>query len=122
LVAGSAGEGALFLGQPEPRDNPEAAEVVRKFRAANYEPEGGTLYAYAAVQVWAQAVEKAGTIELDAVVEALRSHEFNTVLGRISFDDNGDVIGTDTFAWYRWADGTYVPLDFGPNLHNKPDR
>jgi branched-chain amino acid transport system substrate-binding protein len=122
LTAGPAGEGALFLGQPEPRDKPEAAEVVRKFRTTNYEPEGGTLYAYAAAQVWAQAVGKAGTLELGAVVEALRGHEFDTVLGRISFDENGDVTGTDTFAWYRWAGGAYIPVVFRPNLRNKPFR
>jgi branched-chain amino acid transport system substrate-binding protein len=70
LVTGSAGEGALFTSPPDPRQNPEAAEVVRKFRAAKYEPEGGTLYTYASIQVWAQAVEKAGTLELDAVIGA----------------------------------------------------
>jgi branched-chain amino acid transport system substrate-binding protein len=62
LVAGTAGEGALFTWSPDPRQNPAAAEVVRRFRAAHYEPEGGTLYTYASVQVWAQAVEQAGTL------------------------------------------------------------
>ena len=97
LVAGPAANGALFTSPPEPREKPEAAEVVSRFRAANYEPEGGTLHTYASVQVWAQAVEKAGTTELNAVVKALRSHTFDTVVGRISFDDNGDVTGTETY-------------------------
>ena len=109
LVAGPAGEGALFISAPDPRENPEAAEVVRRFRAANYEPEGGTLYTYASIQVWAQAVEQAGTTKLGAVIEALRSHEFDTVLGRVGFDDNGDVTGTETYIWYAWKDGKYVP-------------
>jgi nicotinamide mononucleotide (NMN) deamidase PncC len=39
----------------------------------HYEPIGRTLYAYAAVQAWAQAVEQAGTLETDAVAEALRA-------------------------------------------------
>ncbi len=111
LITGPAGEGALFTGPPELRDKPEAAEVVDRFRAANYEPEGGTLYTYASIQVWAQAVERAGTLELGAVVEALRGHEFDTVLGRIGFDDNGDVIGPDTYAWYKWTNGAYVPVE-----------
>jgi branched-chain amino acid transport system substrate-binding protein len=109
LVAGSAGEGALFTSPPDPREDPEAVEVVRRFRAANYEPEGGTLHTYASIQVWAQAVEKAGTTELDAVIEALRSHAFDTVVGRIRFDDNGDVTGTETYIWYVWKDGQYGP-------------
>jgi hypothetical protein len=45
---------------------------------------------YAAFQVWAQAVEKAGTFETQAVAAALRGHPFDTVLGRIGFDQKGD--------------------------------
>jgi branched-chain amino acid transport system substrate-binding protein len=109
LVAGPAGEGAMFTSSPDPRNNPKAAEVVRRFRAVNYEPEGGTLHTYASVQVWAQAVEQAGTVDVDAVVEALRSHEFDTVIGRVGFDANGDVTGSPTYIWYVWKDGEYVP-------------
>jgi branched-chain amino acid transport system substrate-binding protein len=111
LVAGAAAEGALFTSPPDPRNNPNAAGVVRNFRAAHYEPEGGTLHTYASIQVWAQAVEKAGTVEPDAVVAALRKHEFDTVLGRIGFDDNGDVTGSPTYIWYVWKDGQYVPAE-----------
>jgi hypothetical protein len=57
---------------------------------------------YAAFQVWAQAVEKAGTFETQAVAAALRSHPFDTVLGRIGFDQKGDVAGHETFVWYVW--------------------
>jgi branched-chain amino acid transport system substrate-binding protein len=111
LVAGPAAEGALFTSPPDPRNSPSAAEVVRNFRAAHYEPEGGTLHTYASIQVWAQAVEKAGTVEVEAVVEALRKHEFDTVLGRVGFDDNGDVTGSPTYIWYVWKDGRYLPAE-----------
>ena len=99
----------MFTSAPDPREKPEAADVVRRFRAANYEPEGGTLYTYASIQVWAQAAEQAGTFKLDAVLEALRSHTFDTVIGRIGFDDNGDVTGTETYIWYVWKNGQYAP-------------
>jgi branched-chain amino acid transport system substrate-binding protein len=109
LVGGAASEGAMFISAPDPREKPEAAEVVRRFRAAHYEPEGGTLYAYASIQVWAQAAEQAGTVKLAPVLEVLRSHTFDTVIGRVGFDDNGDVTGTETYVWYVWKDGQYVP-------------
>jgi branched-chain amino acid transport system substrate-binding protein len=64
-VAGEASEGVLFPSNPELRNEPEAAPLVAKFRAKGYEPEGITLQTYTAVQVWAEAVEKAGTLELD---------------------------------------------------------
>jgi branched-chain amino acid transport system substrate-binding protein len=110
LIAGSAGEGTLMTFFPDARGNPEAASAVDAFRARGYEPEGYTLHAYAAVQVWAQAVEKAGTLELDAVIEALRGGRFDTVLGALDFDQKGDVT-TPSFVWYVWRNGRYVPRD-----------
>jgi len=59
--------------------------------------------------VWAQAVEKAGSLELDAVVKTLHSNEFDTVLGRISFDEKGDVIPSG-YVWNVWKDGEYHQL------------
>ena len=52
-----------------------------------FEPEGYTLYAYGAVQVWAQAAKKAGSLQLQAMVASLRQHQFDTVLGPIAFDE-----------------------------------
>ena len=110
-VAGPAAIGVRFLSMADPRINEGAAPVVEKFRAEGFEPEGFTLYAYAAVEVWAQAVEKAGTVEPKAVAEALHGHQYDTVLGRISFDEKGDVYGYDPFVWYVWQTGEYALLD-----------
>ena len=85
---------------------------MAQFRAQGYEPLGTTLYAYAAVQVWAQAVEAAGSLDLAAVTEVMHSRQFDTVLGQIGFDAKGDVTGFEPWGWYVWqADGTYVPLE-----------
>ena len=70
-----------------------------------------TLYSYAEVQVWAQAVEKAGTVEPKAVAEALRAHKYDTILGTIGFDAKGDVYGYEPFTWYVWQKGDYAPID-----------
>jgi branched-chain amino acid transport system substrate-binding protein len=91
---------------------PPAADVVAAFRAAGTDPIGAELYAYAAVQAWAQAVEQAGTTDAAEVAELLHQEQFDTVLGRIGFDDKGDVTGFEPWGWYVWqADGTYVPLE-----------
>ena len=107
MITGPAGEGARMTFFPDPRNNPGAAEVVERFRARSFEPVGNTLYAYGAVQTWAQAVAKAGTLDLDAVINTLRSHRFDTVLGRIGFDEKGDVT-TPGVVWYVWRNGAYV--------------
>ena len=110
-VAGPAAKGVRFVSMADARHHEGAAPVVAKFRAEGYEPEGFTLYGYAVVQVWAQAVEKAGTFEAGAVVEALRHNEFDTVLGRLGFDEKGDVTGVDSFIWYVWSDSGYHPAE-----------
>ena len=111
MITGPALEGTVMAAAADARKNPEAAEVVARFHAQGYEPPGFTLYAYAAVQVWAQAVAAAGSLDLEAVTLAMHSRQFDTVLGRIGFDDKGDVTGFDPWEWYVWqADGTYLPL------------
>jgi branched-chain amino acid transport system substrate-binding protein len=112
MIAGPAVEGTLMAGMTDVRDNPEAVDVVARFRAQGYEPLGYTLYAYAAVQVWGQAVNAAGSLQLDSVTQVLHGRRFETVLGTIGFDAEGDVTGVESWQWYVWqADGNYVPLE-----------
>lgn len=107
LVAGEAGQNAMFTFDIDPRTRAEAAGVVRQFRETGYEPEGYTLHTYAAIEVWANAVEKAGTSDTAAVSKLMHEEEFETVLGNISFDQKGDLIN-HSYAWYAWKDGNPV--------------
>lgn len=108
LVAGEAGIGTLFTFGPDARDWPTAAEVVQTIRDQEYfEPIGYTLYSYAVMQVWAQAVEAAGSFDSPRVMAALRSETFDTILGAISFDRKGDVVGIDGFVVYEMGAETY---------------
>jgi branched-chain amino acid transport system substrate-binding protein len=111
LIAGDAAEGIRMTTFAEVRGRPSAGAVVQRFRDDGYEPLGATLYTYAAVQAWAQAVEKAGTTEPAAVLPVLRNQTFDTVLGHLGFDEKGDVTGIDTFDWFVWTNGEYVPMD-----------
>ena len=110
-VAGPAAVGVMFVSMADPRGTPKAEAIVERIRADGYEPEGLTLYSYATVQVWAEAVEKAGSVEPASVAAALRAHEFDTVLGTIGFDERGDVYGYEPFVWYVWQEGDYTPID-----------
>ena len=60
-ITGDAGEGTLMTFSPDPRNNPAAADVVKEFKAAGIEPEGYVLYSYAALQVFEQAANQAGS-------------------------------------------------------------
>jgi branched-chain amino acid transport system substrate-binding protein len=111
LIAGAAAEGIPMTSIRDASRRAAAADVVGALRAAGIDPIGTELYTYAAVQVWAQAVEHAGTTDPARVAEMLRQTEFDTVLGRIGFNDKGDVTGFDPFEWFVWTDGKYVPKD-----------
>jgi branched-chain amino acid transport system substrate-binding protein len=105
-ITGPAGEGTLMTFSPDPRKNEAAQPVVEKFKAKNVDPEGYTLYTYAAIQAWAQAATAAGSADYEAVVKALDDGKFETVLGGAEFDDKGDVT-TPGYVFYIWKDGKY---------------
>ncbi len=110
-ITGDAGEGTRMTFSPDPRKNPEAADVVKRIQEEmNYEPEGYTLYTYAAIQAWAQAAETTGSLESEAIAAALRSGTFDTVLGTLNFDDKGDVEGP-SYVFYEWSNGEYKEIN-----------
>lgn len=105
-ITGGAGEGTLMTFSPDPRKSSDNVALVQRFRNSGYEPEAYTFYTYAAIQVWRQAVEKAGTIDTKLVADTLKRHIFDTVLGKIHFDAKGDVT-TSAYVIYEWRNGTY---------------
>ncbi len=107
LIAGDAGMNSLFTFDIDPRSRPEAQAIVQQFRADGYEPEGYTIHTYAAIQVWAMAVAKAGSSNHQVVEKVLHESSFDTVLGAIAFDQKGD-LRTHEYAWYAWRQGKPV--------------
>jgi branched-chain amino acid transport system substrate-binding protein len=91
---------------PDPRKNPAAAPVVEDFRRKGFEPEGYTLYTYGAIQAWADAVKAAGGTDTAKVEDKLHAGSFDTVLGKIGFDEKGDVKAPG-YVFYVWKDGKY---------------
>ena len=90
-VAGDLGERTIFSDRPEVRDRPDAAAVLERFQSRGLGTRMSGLGAYAAVQVWAQAAERAGTFEPASVARMLQRGRFETVLGRVAFDGRGDL-------------------------------
>ena len=73
-ITGPAGEGTLMTFSPDPRKNPAAAEVVKRFKDKGIEPEGYVLYTYAAIQAWKQAADKAKSVELGGGGQGAQRH------------------------------------------------
>ena len=108
-IAGESGNGTLMTFASDPRRRPTAAAVVKEFKDKGVDPEGYVLYTYAAVQVWADAVKKAGSTDPKKVAAAMHSGTWNTVLGPISFDKKGDVTVSD-YVFYIWHNGSYAEM------------
>lgn len=103
-VSGAAGNGTLLTYPDIPRQRPEAQKVVTALDEAGLPADRYALTSYAAIQAWAQAAEKAGSTALKAVSETLGDSEFETVLGPVRFDPNGDA-NMPAYVWYEWKDG-----------------
>src|ERR1700746_202256 len=112
-ITGPAGEGVLFTFGPDPRKKPTAAAVVKKFKDKGIDPEGYTLYTYAAFQVWSQAAAKAGTTDPKKVAATIKAGTWDTGLGKIAYDKKGDTAVID-YAVYKWdKNGNYAELGSG---------
>jgi branched-chain amino acid transport system substrate-binding protein len=110
-IAGPAAEGTLFTFGPDPRNNPAAKAIVEEFKARNIDPEGYTLYTYAAMQVWSQAVAKAGSTDAKKVMDKIKASAWETVIGNLSFDAKGD-IKQDSYVVWKWdAKGNAVEIN-----------
>ncbi|ANY80307.1 branched chain amino acid ABC transporter substrate-binding protein [Microvirga ossetica] len=114
-IAGPGAEGTLMTFSPDPRKNPNAKDVVAKFKAKNFEPEAYTLYSYAAAQILAEAAKQAGGTDGKKVSDAMKSGKpFKTVIGDISFDKKGDITRPD-YIMYVWKKGADGKIDYSGN-------
>ena len=101
-VGGPGVEGTLMTYGPDPRNRPEAKDVVAEFRKKGFEPEAYTLYSYAGVQIIKQAAEAAKSIDPKKVAEQMHSGKhFSTVLGDMAYDKKGDITKLD-YVMYIW--------------------
>ncbi len=105
-AAGSAVDGLLFTFYPDPRKYPASADIVKRFRDNKIEPDGYVLFTYAAVQVYAQALQKAGSLKYADVQKALANGSFDTVIGKVEFDAKGDPKNPG-FLVYQWKGTQY---------------
>jgi branched-chain amino acid transport system substrate-binding protein len=111
-IGGPGVEGTLMTFGPEPRNNPNAKAAVDSFKAKGFDPQGYTLYSYAAVQIMKQAAEKANSIDPKKVAEVMHSGmPFHTVIGDISYDKKGDRTTVD-YVWYVWKKGADGKIGF----------
>ena len=109
-LAGPDAEGVYATGTKDNTTLPlyqhAVAEHKKKYGTA---PGSFFFEAYAATQALLNAIEKSGGTDPDKLAQTLRTEYLDTPLGRISFDEHGDAIGTD-FVVYQVKDGKFIEV------------
>ncbi|WP_297261804.1 branched-chain amino acid ABC transporter substrate-binding protein [uncultured Desulfovibrio sp.] len=116
-MTGKDSEGVLAS---YPKDT-SSLEMYKKAREAHVkqfgtEPGFGFYNAYAAMQAILKAIETSGGTDTAKLLEALKSNEVDTPLGKLSFNKSGDAAGLG-LSVYVVKDGKFVETDHTITLH-----
>lgn len=106
-AAGSAAELARALSPTDPARRIAASSGGEVSGRDSSIPDGATLRARAAVELWAAAAQEKSTLVPDAVAAALKTGAHESVLGRVAFNARGDaeLPAYDVLEWRgsRWV-------------------
>lgn len=89
-IGGDAVEGGLFVNHYSPDDSDaEVQEFVSAYKEKyGQTPDAFAALSYSTLQLFAEAITKAGSTDGEAVIEALKNIDVNTISGNIKFDEN----------------------------------
>ncbi|TET37489.1 MAG: hypothetical protein E3J69_02455 [Anaerolineales bacterium] len=122
-------EGIIGFTSFSPKQSTAAQELADKLYAGKPEdiqdPWGHPLY-WAGLDAWKQAIEKAGTLDQDAIREVLTTEKFDTPLGETWFDGGLLAKECHTGEIGQWQEGVYEvigPKDMAtaPMVYPKPE-
>jgi len=105
-------EGFYFVSAPLPKDLPEAADFLKKFKG-KYSKEPSSIYAVLSgdgFRVLAEGIKGAKSADTTKVSDYLRTKlkDFSGLTGKISFNEKGDRVG-DVYRVYKVdADGQFI--------------
>lgn len=112
-LAGKDAEGVFATSSMESSHLPAFKEATEAHEKRFGAPPGQFYYeAYSASLAIMNAIEKAGSLEPEALVKALRTQPVDTPKGTIHFDERGDAVGIG-FAMFKVVDGKFVDQKFG---------
>jgi branched-chain amino acid transport system substrate-binding protein len=95
---------------PDFKQAPTAQEFLKKYRAKYGEEGPYSVYGYDAANVLFTAIQEAGVTDAEAVAKVLHSRAFDTCLGKVEFNEKGDLKQTNYVIW-TVKDGAYTVLE-----------
>lgn len=102
-----ASEGMYVIGfAPEP-EAVAGQDWIKAYQDVEYRnPDTYSVNGYAAMEVLAEGVDRVGNLNGPAVANAIRQLGFESLIGQISYDDNGDLTDQRLFI-FRVQDGEF---------------
>jgi branched-chain amino acid transport system substrate-binding protein len=102
-----AAEGSYLTFSPDPRNIPTARAFIDNYEKRFGEIGPYSVYAYDAANILFTAIRDAGTTEGKAVIDKLHSSEFSGALGKLKFNEKGDVTVSPYVVWIT-REGKFV--------------
>ncbi|MEN4920447.1 branched-chain amino acid ABC transporter substrate-binding protein [Achromobacter spanius] len=103
-IAGDAVEGMLLTLPADFTQNAANADIVKAFEAKKRNASGAfQMTAYAATQVIADGIKGAGSDDPTKVAKYLHANAFDTPIGKVSWNKQGDLTNFqfDVFTWHK---------------------
>jgi branched-chain amino acid transport system substrate-binding protein len=98
-VGANAPNAYLSFG-PDYHQIPAAQAFLQKYKDKYHHDEGAySVYGYDAANVLLTAITQAGSTDPDKVAAVMKSRPFDTILGKIEFDQKGDVKSSHYVIW-----------------------
>jgi branched-chain amino acid transport system substrate-binding protein len=109
--ANGAAEGMYVTAFAPSPHNVADSRWIEAYQAVEYRnPDTYSVNGYVAMQVLAEAVRKANSFERAAVVNSLRSERFDSLLGALRFEPDGDLV--DPKIWvYQVVNNEFVQVE-----------
>jgi branched-chain amino acid transport system substrate-binding protein len=99
IAGASAAEGTYLTFSPDTKKIPTAKSFVDSYEKRFGEIGPYSVYAYDAANILLAAIKEAGSTEGKAVTDKLHTMEFTGALGKIRFNEKGDVTVSPYVVW-----------------------
>lgn len=99
IAGAKAAEGTYLTFSPDPSNITAAKDFIIKYRNRFGELGPYSIYAYVAANILLDSVKEAGSTDSKAIIGKLKTKEFQTALGKIKFDEKGDVSQAPYIVW-----------------------
>jgi branched-chain amino acid transport system substrate-binding protein len=105
-----AAEGMYVLGFAPAPESVAGTEWIKGYQEVEYRnPDTYSVNGYAAMQVLAEGAKKADSFDGDKVAAAIRQLDFDSLIGEVNYDDNGD-LKDQRFFIFQVQNGEFVQV------------